>query len=88
MLLERDGDIRALNDALQRVTASGRGEIALVGAEAGGGKTSLVRAFADAADAALWWGLCDNNVHDPERRRDLMQETFARALAKLAPLRA
>ena len=60
MLLERDDNMRALNDALERVAASGRGEIALVGAEAGGGKTSLVRAFADAADAAVWWGLCDN----------------------------
>jgi RNA polymerase sigma factor (sigma-70 family) len=28
-----------------------------------------------------------DNVHDPERRRDLVQETFTRALAKLATLR-
>ena len=60
MLLERDDDLRALDDALQRVKDTGRGEIVLVGAEAGGGKTSLVRAFACGADAAVWWGSCDN----------------------------
>ncbi len=63
MLLERDDDVRALDEALHRVTANGRDEIVLVGAEADGGKSSLVRAFADAAEttgAAVWWGMCDN----------------------------
>jgi DNA-binding CsgD family transcriptional regulator/tetratricopeptide (TPR) repeat protein len=60
VLWERDDDLGALDEALQRVVATGRGEIALVGAEAGGGKTSLVRAFTESARAAVWWGWCDN----------------------------
>jgi hypothetical protein len=60
VLLERDDDLRALSDALERVRATGRGEIAVVGADAGGGKTSLVRAFCDRSDAVVWWGSCDN----------------------------
>ncbi len=40
------------------------GEVALVAAEAGGGKTSLVRQAAEDAQrdhgAALWWGSCDH----------------------------
>jgi DNA-binding CsgD family transcriptional regulator len=60
VLLERDDDLHSLEDALGRVAASGRGEIALVGAEAGGGKTSLVRAFTGRVDATVWWGACDN----------------------------
>ena len=62
MLLERDDDLRQLAAALERVAASGRGEVALVAAEAGGGKTSLVRQLAAEAPAdhgaAVWWGSC------------------------------
>ncbi len=36
------------------------GEVAIVAAEAGGGKTSLVRRFAASEGAAVWWGSCDN----------------------------
>ena len=46
-LLERDRTLEALERAVGDA-AAGRGSVALVTGEAGIGKTSLVRAFADA----------------------------------------
>lgn len=56
-LLEREPQLDELAQSL--MGASGRhGSLVLVGGEAGCGKTSLVRAFADGAPDA-WWGYCD-----------------------------
>src|SRR5882757_8677268 len=59
-LLERDCDLQALADALDAAIA-GQGRIALVGGEAGIGKTSLVDRFAATGGRAarLLKGHCD-----------------------------
>jgi predicted ATPase len=44
-LLEREADLEALRRSL-RLAETGEGQFVFVGAEAGGGKTSLVRRFA------------------------------------------
>lgn len=46
-LLERDGELATLVDAVEEACAD-RGSVVLVAGEAGGGKSSLMRAFADA----------------------------------------
>lgn len=60
-LLERDEHLAALAAALDDA-ATGNGRVVLVSGEAGGGKTSLVRAFGEAQDAAVrvLWGSCDD----------------------------
>jgi DNA-binding CsgD family transcriptional regulator len=59
-LLERSAHLSALRDA-HAVTAGGRGMVVLVGGEAGGGKTTLLRRFrADLPDGVrVLWGACD-----------------------------
>jgi DNA-binding CsgD family transcriptional regulator/tetratricopeptide (TPR) repeat protein len=58
-LIERGAYLAALGEHLSTATA-GHGRLVLVGGEAGVGKTSLVRAFADeAGQARIAWGACD-----------------------------
>lgn len=60
-LLEREAELSHLDGALSGA-ASGRGSVVLVHGDAGIGKTSLVRCFAEAhaADAEFLWGVCDD----------------------------
>jgi len=58
-LLERAGELSALADALSDVHKRRNGRVVLVGAEAGGGKTALLRRFSDASGARVLWGACD-----------------------------
>lgn len=59
VLVERDAALGQLAGCLRAVEGGG-GQIALVAGEAGIGKTSLLRAFAQAQpQARLWWGACD-----------------------------
>jgi DNA-binding CsgD family transcriptional regulator len=60
-LLEREDQLRCLNDALAHARA-GRGRIIAIAAEAGAGKTALLEQFVAAhADAArVYWGACEN----------------------------
>lgn len=60
-LLERDDALGALDTALESA-ADGVGRMVVVTAEAGGGKTALVRAFADRAGVRTLWGGCDDLV--------------------------
>jgi predicted ATPase len=57
-LLERDDCLRNLDTWFQGVETAG-GRIALVSGEAGVGKTSLVRQFAQQSAATVLWGACD-----------------------------
>jgi DNA-binding CsgD family transcriptional regulator/tetratricopeptide (TPR) repeat protein len=59
-LVERETQLAALGEHLDAATA-GAGRLVLVAGEAGVGKTSLVRAFADerAGEARFAWGTCD-----------------------------
>jgi DNA-binding CsgD family transcriptional regulator len=60
-LLERSRDLSALGDALGTAVRSSRGRLVLVGGEAGGGKTALLRQFCDEQRGAarILWGSCD-----------------------------
>ena len=58
-LLERDEAIAGLAAALADATQH-RGRVVLLGAEAGMGKTTLVRAFVDRAGVRVWEGACDD----------------------------
>jgi DNA-binding CsgD family transcriptional regulator len=58
-LLERDVETAALSEALSAVESGGRGRVVLVGAEAGGGKTALLRRFCDDQSVRILWGACD-----------------------------
>ncbi|WP_428410498.1 helix-turn-helix transcriptional regulator [Hyphococcus sp.] len=59
MLLERDNELTTLNHCLDQAK-TGRGSVVLVSGEAGVGKTSLLRAFADQhSEAKICWGMCD-----------------------------
>jgi hypothetical protein len=62
-LLERDAELGLLQDGL-RQAGRGRGSVVLVSGEAGIGKTSLVRAFAERARgrARVLVGVCDDLV--------------------------
>ncbi|REF99962.1 AAA ATPase-like protein [Asanoa ferruginea] len=55
--MERARHLRSLRSALDTV-AGGGGVLVLLGGEAGGGKTALVREFCRTADPVLW-GACD-----------------------------
>lgn len=61
-LLEREAGIGVLTSALD-AAVEGTGRLIVVSAEAGGGKTALLRAFADSASPArTLWGGCDDLV--------------------------
>ncbi|MES1264085.1 MAG: ATP-binding protein, partial [Variovorax sp.] len=60
-LVERDAELRLLEEHLQAVT-QGRGRCVLLSGEAGIGKSSLLTALAKrpaGSACALWWGGCD-----------------------------
>jgi DNA-binding CsgD family transcriptional regulator len=59
-LLERDSHLAVLGEHLT-ATAAGQGRFVVVGGEAGVGKTSLVREFAErqAGDKRILWAACD-----------------------------
>ena len=59
-LVERDPALQLL-EARWRAVGAGSGHTVLVGGEAGIGKTTLLKAFAERRrdDATLWWGACD-----------------------------
>src|ERR1700760_1921779 len=58
-LVERDAALLAFDRQLA-ATRAGGGHVLLVSGEAGIGKTTLLKAFAERrGDAALWWGACD-----------------------------
>lgn len=61
MLLERDSELRILDDVLAGLEESG-GKVVLVRGEAGIGKSSLVREFVDAHgdDSHICFGSCDD----------------------------
>ncbi|HEU5211900.1 MAG TPA: AAA family ATPase [Gaiellaceae bacterium] len=59
-LVERSGELELLAETLERVRDGGAGELLFVAGEAGVGKTSLLRAFADEGGATqVLWGACD-----------------------------
>jgi DNA-binding CsgD family transcriptional regulator/tetratricopeptide (TPR) repeat protein len=55
-LLERDQELAALQHTLAEVRDRATGRIVLVSGEAGGGKTTLLRAFCRDRDHVLWGG--------------------------------
>ena len=57
-LLEREDDLAQLGAAWERARVGPEGRVAMVGGEAGVGKTSLVRAFASEQPRVVW-GSCD-----------------------------
>lgn len=61
MLLERDGELEALDGLIDGIRRTG-GRMVLVRGEAGIGKSALVRGFADAhsRDAHVLYGTCDD----------------------------
>ncbi|HEU4400015.1 MAG TPA: ATP-binding protein, partial [Actinomycetota bacterium] len=61
VLLERAAELSMLADRLEAVERSSRGQILLVGGEAGVGKTTLLRRFCQAPGrpARVLWGGCD-----------------------------
>ena len=60
-LLERTGQLTMLEGCLAAVEQDGRGRVALVGGEAGVGKTALVQLFCEegARSARVLWAACD-----------------------------
>jgi DNA-binding CsgD family transcriptional regulator/tetratricopeptide (TPR) repeat protein len=85
-LLERDHFVNEL-EGLLGVVAEGNGRLALVGGEAGIGKTSLVERFAEAhkASARVLWGACDALLTPRPLGPlyDIAQQTQGRLLALL-----
>jgi predicted ATPase len=61
VLLERAAELSMLVDCLEAVERSSRGQVLLVGGEAGVGKTALVRRFCEqlGPSARILWGACD-----------------------------
>jgi predicted ATPase len=60
-LLERDGHLSALSDALAAVRSTSRGRLVVVSGEAGVGKTLLLRRFCheQRGSSRVLWGVCD-----------------------------
>lgn len=74
-----------VGDMIKRGDLNGRTDAELVGETRAGSAAAfgeLYRRHAVATRRAL-----SDNVHDPERQKDLVQETFTRAFAKLDTLR-
>jgi DNA-binding CsgD family transcriptional regulator/tetratricopeptide (TPR) repeat protein len=61
MLLEREASLAKLDGCLSAATRA-NGRLVLVAGEAGVGKTSLLKSFADRhrEETRLWWGNCDD----------------------------
>ncbi|WP_328462260.1 LuxR C-terminal-related transcriptional regulator [Actinoplanes sp. NBC_00393] len=59
MLLERSEQLHALHAAADSVRTGPGGALVLLGGEAGGGKTALLRRFRAESDAEFLWGACD-----------------------------
>jgi DNA-binding CsgD family transcriptional regulator/tetratricopeptide (TPR) repeat protein len=61
VLVEREGDLAALDECLQAVRRGPQGRIVLVSGESGVGKTALLRRFAEECDrpVRVLWGGCD-----------------------------
>jgi DNA-binding CsgD family transcriptional regulator/tetratricopeptide (TPR) repeat protein len=61
VLLERAAELSMLVDCLEAVGRSSRGQVLLVGGEAGVGKTTLLRRFCEARGqlGRVLWGACD-----------------------------
>ena len=61
-MLERAAELSTLVDCLEAVGRSSRGQLLLVGGEAGIGKTTLLREFCQAhgQSARVLWGACDS----------------------------
>ncbi|WP_309238247.1 LuxR C-terminal-related transcriptional regulator [Actinoplanes aureus] len=59
MLLERSEHLRVLHAAADSVRTGPGGALVLLGGEAGGGKTALLRRFRAECDSRLLWGACD-----------------------------
>jgi DNA-binding CsgD family transcriptional regulator/tetratricopeptide (TPR) repeat protein len=61
VLLERAAELSMLVDCLEAIGRSSRGQVLLVGGEAGVGKTTLLRGFCEAPgqSARVLWGACD-----------------------------
>jgi DNA-binding CsgD family transcriptional regulator/tetratricopeptide (TPR) repeat protein len=58
-LLERESELSVLEEALGSVDVRGGGRIVVVAAEAGGGKTALLRRFSSGLSRRVLWGACD-----------------------------
>ncbi len=60
-LLERDADLRLLQETLAGVLGAAEGRFVLIGGEAGVGKTSLLRCFCGGqrGSARVFWGACE-----------------------------
>ena len=58
-LLERSDELAMLAECVAAVEESGRGQVLLLGGEAGVGKTTLLQAFCDEQPARVWWGACE-----------------------------
>jgi predicted ATPase len=60
-LLERSGQLTALDDALRSVLGGSPGQLQFVGGEAGAGKTALLHHFCGgrAGSVRVLWGACD-----------------------------
>jgi DNA-binding CsgD family transcriptional regulator len=60
-LLERSGELTTLGESLSAMRSSSRGQVVVVGGEAGVGKTSLLRWFCEGLPQStrVLWGACD-----------------------------
>lgn len=86
-LIEREATLAQLQAQLRAAAAGG--QVALVGAEAGAGKTSVLRALAAshaAAGGIVWWGACDalDTPHPLAPLLDIAREAAPRLAAHLA----
>ncbi|MCK9688713.1 ATP-binding protein [Scleromatobacter humisilvae] len=86
-LVERDAALLTFERQLAAARLGG-GHVLLVSGEAGIGKTTLLKAFAERrGDAALWWGACDSleTPHPLAPLHDIARGTDAAFRALLQP---